>query len=134
MKMSQYVKEYTIGEPITFVNVCSEVRELIMEIVKMNKAGIKEEFEDVLHFWQLWLYWRFGLDGEPWNITRHSVQKFMARKLVWNKIYLFVGLPENISGYVGNYKRLEKIARHLRKFGVSREKAGEAYKKIVLTN
>jgi hypothetical protein len=56
----------------------------------------------------------------------------MDRKLIWNEIYAHVGLPENISGYVGNYKKVEKVVRHLRGFGISGEKAEKAYKKVVL--
>lgn len=131
MKISEYIKEYTAGNRITFKNVASEIRELIVEVVRMNKEGVKEEFEDTLHFLQLWLYWRFGLDGEIWETTKNSVKKFMDRKLVWNRIYIFVGLAENISGYAGNYKKTEKVINHLQKFGVSREKAEEVYRKIM---
>lgn len=97
----------------------------------MKWDGIKEEFEDVFHFLQLWLYSRFGMDGEIWKITKNSVRKFMDRKLVWNRLYVSVGLPKNISGYVGNYKKMEKVVNQLQKFGIEKEKAEEAYRKIV---
>jgi hypothetical protein len=132
MKISEYVKKYTTGERITLREVFGEVKELFLEVLKLNGVGIKEEFEDVFHFLQLWFYWRFGVDGEIWKITENSVKKFIDRKLIWNKIYAFVGLPENISGYAGNYKKIEKVVNHLRKFGINREKAEEAYNKIVL--
>jgi hypothetical protein len=131
MKISQYVEEYTDGKSIRFHCVMMEVNELIVEILKINWGGIKEEFEDLFHFLQLWLYWRFGIDGEIWKITRHSVKKFMDRKFVWNKIYLSVGLSENISGYAGNYKKIEKVVSQLQRFGVGREKAEEVYKEII---
>ncbi len=108
MKISEYIKEYTAGKPITLWNVFSEINEFLVAIVKVNNNEIKEEFEDIFHFLQLWLYWRFGIDGEIWKMTKNSVKKFMDRRLVWNKIYAFVGLPENISGYVGNIKMLKK--------------------------
>ena len=132
MKISEYTKEYTAGKPITFRNMITEINELIAEITKMNRDGIKEEFEDVFHFLQLWLYCRFGVNGEIWKITKNSVRKFMDRKKIWNRIYVFVGLPENISGYVGNYKKIEKVMNHLQKFGIDKGRAEEAYKKIVL--
>jgi len=132
MQISQYIKEYTCGKRIFFIDVISEMIEFLVEVIKFNKTGIKEEFEDVLHFLQLWLYYRFGLDGEIWRITRNSVKKFMDRKLVWNKIYTFVGLPENVSGYVGNYNKIKKVVNHLQKFDISREKAEAAFNKIVL--
>lgn len=65
MKIAEYVKEYTNNdEPIILRNVFSEIKELIMEIIKFNKDGIKEEFEDVFHFLQLWLYCQFNVNGE----------------------------------------------------------------------
>lgn len=131
MKISEYVKEYTSGKRVTFLEVISEKKELIIEIIKMNKDGIREEFGDVFHFLQLWLFWRFGVDGEIWKISENSVQKFMDRKKVWNKIYICVGLEENISGFVGNYKKVHKVVNHLKKFGINKEKAEEAYNKVV---
>ncbi|NMB48581.1 hypothetical protein GYA13_04035 [Candidatus Kuenenbacteria bacterium] len=131
MKISQYIKEYTDGKSIGFHCVMMEVNELIVEILRINWGGIKEEFEDLFHFLQLWLYWRFGIDGDIWKITRHSVKKFMDRKSVWNKIYLLVGLSENISGYAGNYKRIEKVVNHLQKFGIDRQKAERAFGEII---
>lgn len=132
MKISEYTRKYTAGKPITLRDVFTEISELIAEIVRVNRYGIEEEFEDVFHFLQLWLYCRFNIDGEIWKITKSSVRKFIDRKQVWGRIYLSVGLPENISGYVGNYKKGEKVVNHLQKFGVSREKAEESYKEIVL--
>lgn len=133
MKISEYIKEYTAGGPITLRNVLSEISEFLVELAKLNKNTIREEFEDIFHFLQLWLYWRFGIDGEIWKMTKNSVKKFMDRKIVWNKIYVSVGLPENISGYVGNYKKIEKVVSHLQKFGIDKERAGEAYRKISIT-
>jgi len=40
MKIGGYVKEYTAGNRITLKNVASEIKELIVEVVKMNKEGI----------------------------------------------------------------------------------------------
>ncbi|MCX6744317.1 MAG: hypothetical protein NTX82_02220 [Candidatus Parcubacteria bacterium] len=132
MTIKEYIKEYTSGNRIKFKHIMAEVHELLVEIFKFNKKGISEEFEDVFHFIQLWFYWRFGLNGEIWKITRNSANKFMARRSVWRRIYLFVDLPEDISNFVGNYNKVEKVIRHLNKFGISKEKAEEAYKKIIL--
>lgn len=132
MKISEYIKDYTNGQRVKFKEILAEVNELLVEVFKLNFKGMAEEFEDVWHFLQLWLFWRFGLDGETWWISRHSVQKFVNRKKVWNRIYVEVGLSENISGYVGNYKKIEKVINHLAKFGIPKEKAEIAYQKIVL--
>ncbi len=132
MKIAEYVQNYTSGDRIKFKHILSEFKELLEDIFKLNKKGIYEEFEDVLHFVQLWLYWRFGLNGEIWPITIHSADKFMARRTVWRKIYLFVGLSEDISNFVGNYNKPEKVIKQLVKFGVPKEKAEEAYNKIIL--
>lgn len=134
MKISEYIKEYTSGDPIEFHSIIMEIDEMVAEIIKMNRSGIIEEFEDVFHFLQLWLHSRFGIDGEIWKITRHSVKKFMDRKYVWNQIYVSVGLSENISGYVGNYRKIEKVVKHLQRFGIEKEKAEESYRKIVESN
>ncbi|MBD3359956.1 MAG: hypothetical protein GF365_04595 [Candidatus Buchananbacteria bacterium] len=131
MKISQYVKQYTDGKRITILDIFSEIKEFVIELIKFNKKGIKEEFGDVLHFIQLWLYWNFDLDGKTWKISQYSVSKFMARKDVWNKIYNYVGLPKNISGYVGNYNKIEKVINHLQGFDIDNQKAKEAYEKIV---
>ena len=132
MKIGEYVKEYTSGEEIKFKEVVSEIKELLAEISKFNREGMKEELEDVLHFLQLWFFWRFGINEEIWEITENSVKKFIERKKIWNKIYVYVGLKENVSGYVGNYRKIDKVVNHLQKFGINREKAEESYNKIVL--
>lgn len=132
MTIKEYISEYTSGERIKVKHICAEFRELLWEILQHNKQGIGEEFEDVMHFIQLWLYWRFGINGEIWKISQNSVDKFIGRKVIWNKIYEFVGLPKNISGFVGNYNKVEKVIKHLQKFGITKEKAAEAHQKIVL--
>lgn len=132
MKISEYVREYTSGRPIRFGRIFVEFFELIQEIFKFDKKGIREEFGDTLHFIQLWLFWRFKIDGELWKITQDSTDKFMKRREVWRKIYRYIGLPENISNYVGNYNREEKVIAQLKKFGVDENRAKEAYKKLVV--
>jgi len=133
MKVDIYIQSYTLGKRIPFRDVWSEIKELLIEIVKFNGAGIREESQDVLHFLQLWLFWKFGMNGKIWGITSNSVNKFMRRKEIWMRIYRHVGLDETVSNYVGNYKRLHKIKSHLSQFGVSDEKAEDAYQKIVMT-
>lgn len=132
MKISQYVVDYTSGEFVFFRYVLLEVKELWDEVVHWNKAGMAEEWEDVLHFFQLWLYWRFKVDGEVWHCTRHSVEKFMNRVQVWHDIYEAAGLPRKSSNFAGNYKKIEKVVKQLGKLGVSKEKAELAYNTIVL--
>lgn len=132
MLIKDYIKEYTLGIYVPFKDVWGEVKEFFAEVAKLNKAGMAEEAQDVFHMLQLWLYWRFGMNGEIWRITRGSVKKFMDRKKVWQEIYVFAGLDKNISNYVGNYKKAEKVIKHLSGFGVSREKAKKAYEEIVL--
>lgn len=131
MRINQYTKEYTAGKQITLRDVFCEINELIAEIIKLNKNGIREEFQDVFLFLQGWLYWRFKINGELWRIHKDSARKFMERKQIWRRIYQSVGLPENISGYVGNYRKMEKVVGHLAKLGISKDKAEEAYRKIV---
>ncbi len=131
MTIKEYIKEYTAGRRICFSDILREIKELFVEIFKFSGQGITEEFQDVLHFLQLWLCWRFGIDGNFWRITKKSVAKFMNRKNVWQEIYEFVGLNKDISGYVGNYNKADKVVNHLSQFGISEEKAKDAYEKIV---
>lgn len=132
MLISEYTKEYTAGKGIYFKDVWSEIKEFLVEILRLDTTGIKEEFGDVFHFLQLWLYSQYKIDGQIWRITNYSVSKFIDRKKVWQELYEFVGLDKNISGYVGNYKKLEKVVKQLSKFNVNPEKAEAAYNSIVL--
>lgn len=132
MRTKQYVKEYTNGERICFKHILLEVEEFLVELIRLNLKGMSEEFQDVLHFLQLWLYWRFGLNGEIWPVTKTSVSKFMSRKKTWQKIYLAAGLDKNISNFCGNYKRKEKVMAHLARFRIGRQKAEKAYQRVVL--
>ena len=56
MKVNEYVKKYTSGERVHFFSkagVTGELIEVLEEILKLNRKGIKEEWEDLLHFLQL---------------------------------------------------------------------------------
>lgn len=131
MKSKEYIDNYSSGNPIKFREVLGEFREFIDEVRKWNRAAMHEEFEDILLYFQLWLYWQFGMNGELWNSSRHSVAKTMARKPVWQKIYVAAGLPENISNFCGNCMKIEKVVKQLGKFGVEKEKAEDAFRKAM---
>ena len=133
MRISIYVKEYTSGKRVRLKDVLAEFFEMIRETLIFNPAGVKEEFQDTVHFLQLWLFWRFGVEGELWKITLGSTEKFMKRREVWREIYRYVGLPERVSNYVGNYTREKKVISQLQDFGVDEYRAREAYKNVVLT-
>lgn len=131
MNIKTYIKNYTSGDRVTFDKVIDEINEFLQELLKLNKQGIKEEFGDIIHFLQLWLYWKFGINGNLWGVTQTSVKKFMNRKKVWQEIYKEVGLNINISNFCGNYKKVEKVTKQLSNFGITKEKAQKAYEKIV---
>lgn len=131
MKISRYIQEYTSGDRILFKHILSEGGEMCAEIVKMDKPKIHEEWQDTLHFLQLWLYWRFKIDGDVWQCTQNSVNKFMNRIAVWQRIYEYVGLPKNVSKFCGNYARQEKVIKQLGQFGIPEAKAIEAYNTVV---
>ena len=132
MHISDYIKAYTSGERVHFKEITGEVKEFLYEVLHWNSSAMREEWQDVLHFTQLWLYWRFKIDGEVWQCTMHSVQKFMDRVQVWRKLYVAAGLDPMISNFAGNYAKLPKVIKQLGKFGVSEQKATEAYTTIVL--
>jgi len=132
MKIKDYIKEYTLGTKVPFKDVLGEIKEFIAEVIKFDRDGMSEESQDIFHMLQLWLYWQFGINGEIWNISKDSVRKFMDRKKVWQEIYTYTGLDKNISNYVGNYKKIEKVKKHLSGFGVSSDKAYEAFNVVVL--
>lgn len=132
MLIADYIKDYTSGERVTFKKeVMSEVQELLVEIVRFNRAGIAEEFGDVVHFTQLWMFWRFGINGELWWLSMSSVDKFMARLAVWRALYAEVGLDPKISNFCGNYKKAEKVVKQLGRFDIGREQAEAAFAKVV---
>jgi hypothetical protein len=132
MRISDYRKQYTNGDPIYFKYVLGEVGELWEEVIKWNVPAMKEEWEDVLHFVQLWLHSQCNIDTDVWHVTRHSVDKFIKRNGVWREMYAYAGLPSDTPGYGGNYNRLHKVVHHLGRLGVSKEKAEEIYKKFVV--
>ncbi|MFA5359042.1 MAG: 8-oxo-dGTP diphosphatase [Patescibacteria group bacterium] len=134
MKIGKYVKDYTSGKRVGFIRVLSEVKELAEAIAKFNKKDIKEEWQDILHFVQLWLYWRFGLNQDVWRYTGESVKKFMERKAVWGKIYKYAGLTENVSNYVGNYKKEEKVIKQLKNFGIDEITAKQIWETALVNN
>ena len=131
MKIRDYIKTYTSKNMIYFQDVLGEIKEFIAEILRLNKRGIAEEGGDIFLALQAWLCSRFNVNGEIWRIAQKAADKFANRKIVWEEIYTYVGLDKNISGYVGNYARVEKVINHLASFGIDREKAKEAYKIIV---
>ena len=131
MNIKTYIDNYTAGNIIGFNKVLSEVKEFSVEVVKLDKEGVNEEFQDIMHFLQLWLFWRFGINGKVWPVTKDSVNKFIDRKKVWQKIYKEVGLDENTSNFCGNYNKIEKVVKQLSKFGISKQKAQKAYEKVV---
>jgi hypothetical protein len=131
LKTKEYLENYTGGYGIRFKSVLREILELLNEIIAFDRVKIKEEWQDVLHHFQLWLCWRFGINGEIWKCTEESVAKFVARKQVWRKIYKFAGLDENISNFCGNYKRKEKVIKQLGRFGIEPNLAEKAYNKVV---
>ncbi len=131
MNIKTYIKNYTSGNRITFDKVIDEIKEFLQELVRLNKQGMKEEFGDIMHFLQLWLYWKFGINGKLWKITQSSVNKFMDRKKVWQKIYKEVGLKTNISNFCGNYNKMEKVIKQLSNFDISKQKAQKTYRKVV---
>lgn len=131
MLVSEYVANYThdfmekYGR--NFGRVWMEIVELLEELVKLNPKGIKEEFGDVVHLTQLWLY-SYGWDGKLWM---WCARKFIARQPVWQELFNYVGVAGR-PRMSTNYMREEKVIERLGLFGVPEEKAKEAYRVVIL--
>lgn len=130
MKTSEYIERYTQGRDqfTTIRHTLAEVVEVMEEIPKGNWKGFLEEVGDVAHHFQLYLYARLGIDTDIWL---WCCQKFIARTHVWQRIYQHCGV-NTIARMGMNYNRPHKVVNHLAKFGISAEKAMEAYHKVVL--
>ena len=130
MRVSHYVEHYThdflaqYGRK--FHRVWMEIVELLQEVARLNLKGIREEFGDVLHLTQLWLY-SYGWDSELWM---WCAKKFIARQAVWQTIFEYVGLS-GTARISANYNREHKVITELAKFGVPEAEAREAYWAIV---
>ena len=132
MKIGQFCKEYTDPELRTgFLRVLDEVGELIGALFTFNPDKIKDEFADVLVLVQIWLYYKHKVDDNLWEGGVPSYNKIMLRRDYWKQIYDFVGLDRNVSSYCGNYKRERKVVSQLGRFGVSKERALEAFNGVV---
>lgn len=130
MLVSEYIANYTSDfvekHGRKFRRVMAEVLELLVEMVRLNWKGVKEEFGDVVHLTQLWLY-TFGWDGKLWM---WCARKFIARQKVWQALYDHVGIPGRAC-VSENYNRLPKVISRLGTRGISAEKATEAYNAVV---
>lgn len=130
-KIEDVVWHYAPGR-MTLTRVLAEALELGEGVLRMDIQNIREEIGDTAHFLQLWLYWRFGINGKPWRISHGSIRKFAARIEVWEAIYQVAGLPESTPVYIGNYKKLHKVVEHLGRYGVNAEVAAIAYMVVVV--
>lgn len=126
MLTSEYAKDFTQDKRTSLSRVWGEVKELAEEVLFWNWPGIKEEFGDVVHHVQLFMYTR-GWDTKLWM---WCAQKFIDRQKVWQEFYRQTGVPGRAC-YGGNYNRLAKVIAHLGKFGVSESAAVIAYGNIV---
>jgi hypothetical protein len=132
MKISEFVANYTDGKGVFLSHVYGEVVEMFEELFKADLDGINEEVSDVIAFSQMYLYWNYKYDGKLWGLGLPSFNKFMERRKVWGKIYKKAGLDSNISNFCGNYKRKEKVVKHLSNFGISEPKALLVYSEVVV--
>jgi hypothetical protein len=94
-----------------FESVLGEVKE-VFEARSID--NLKEELQDVLYFWNCWLYSNFRINL-PMFGAMGSVRKFMARLEVWNWIFydnkLLFDPKYLVNG--SNYNKPEKIEKAL---------------------
>ena len=131
LKISEYIADYTSGDEVHFVEIWQEIKEFLHELIRFRWHASKEEFSDVLHFIQMYLYWKFGLDRKVWKSTEFSLRKFMGRLENWRKLYAEAGLDPMISNFCGNCSKEEKVVKQLSKFGVDELTAKKAFQKII---
>jgi hypothetical protein len=129
MKINNFCKEYTHGK-VYFKDIIDEVQEFFEELVKFDWEGMKDEFADVIAFSQMWLWNKYMINGKLWKLGQRSFNKFISRRRVWEKLYVYVGIKEKCT-YCRNYMRKNKVIKHLAKFNVSEKKALQAYESIV---
>ena len=126
MKTSQFWRDYTSGDAFSLSDVFGELSEMLIELIKFNPRGIKEEFGDSLTYIQLWLYTRLNMDGHLWRLSLRSYKKYHQRKKVWDKIHDIAGIKG--VNYCGNYRKKEKIIEHLKELNISQDKINKAVK------
>lgn len=126
MLTSQYARDFTGGERTKFYRVWLEIKELLAELLVVNFRGICEEFGDVVHHIQLWLY-SCGLDARLWM---WCARKFILRQEVWQAMHRELGLTCRAC-YGGNYHRPQKVINYFMYFGITPEAAMAAYRKVV---
>ena len=131
MRISEVIWRYTHRKKMTIGRVWLEVIELWEALVALDWRGVKEELGDVMHFLQIWLFWRFALDSKVWFFTVPTIKKFSDRLVVWQQIYVAAGLSANIVGSTANYRRQHKVVKRLTQLGVSESMAIKAYNQVV---
>lgn len=131
IKISDYIADYTSGDEVFFLEIWQEFKEFVVEVFRLDWKATKEEFSDVLHFLQMYLYWKFGTDGRVWRSTEYSLRKFMGRLENWRKLYAEVGLDPMISNFCGNCSKEYKVVKQLAKFGIDEAVAKKAFEKVI---
>lgn len=96
-----------------------ELAELWTEIWAMNRAGIRDERQDVIYaFLMLFTQWT-GISVST-RLCEETVQKFIERRAVWVKIFRLAGAQFSNRHLTGgsNYNRREKVRLALYSAGV----------------
>ena len=131
MLISEYYVQYTDQKKFGLGYALEELVELLTETATGHWREIPGEVSDISIYLQLWMYTHFEYDQQLWSTSHRNLEKVQKRKPVWQKIYGHVGVAYE-KNYCGNYSRPEKLVAHLHQFGVSREKALEAYERVVV--
>ena len=95
MKINYFCNEYTHGK-VYFNDIIDEVQEFFEELVKWDKEGMKDEFADVISFFQMWLWDQFKINGKLWKLGMRSFNKFISREKFGNKFMIMWGLKKNV--------------------------------------
>ena len=109
-KALDLTQEILGGRHYPFGYVAEEVREFLVEVLRMDFAGIRDERQDAAYAAQMWLYQRLGLNA-PVVGCSDSIEKFRSRIATWNRLFNERGLEFRVAYLEGgaNFAKPAKV-------------------------
>ena len=126
-KALDLTEEILAGRHYAFGYVAEEVRELLLEILRLDFAAIREERQDVAYALQMWAYQRMN-----WNLpvlfADDSIRKFRERIETWKAIFAERQMGFHVDYLIGgaNFTKPHKVVSAFRLAGVNLDSAEAA--------